>query len=51
MLSPKRIIHRKIQRGRIKGNVTRANNIDFGDIALVALEQVWLNAKHNGGLQ
>lgn len=46
MLSPKRIIHRKIQRGRIKGNATRANNIDFGDIALVALEPVWLNAKH-----
>ncbi|MDY2842645.1 MAG: 50S ribosomal protein L16 [Treponema sp.] len=46
MLSPKRIIHRKVQRGRIKGNATRANNIDFGDIALVALEPVWLNAKH-----
>lgn len=46
MLSPKRIIHRKIQRGRIKGNATRANNIDFGEIALVALEPVWLNAKH-----
>jgi len=46
MLSPKRVIHRKVQRGRIKGNATRANTIDFGDIALVALEPVWLNAKH-----
>ena len=46
MLSPKRIIHRKVQRGRIKGNATRANNIDFGDIALVALEPDWLNVKH-----
>lgn len=46
MLSPKRVIHRKVQRGRIKGNATRANTIDFGQIALVAMEPVWLNAKH-----
>lgn len=45
MLSPKRVIHRKVQRGRIKGNATRDNHIDFGDIALVALESVWLSAK------
>ena len=45
MLSPKRVIHRKVQRGRIKGNATRDNYIDFGDIALVALEPVWLSAK------
>jgi len=46
MLSPKRVIHRKVQRGRIKGCATRANTIDFGEIALVALEPVWLSAKH-----
>ena len=46
MLSPKRVIHHKVQRGRIKGNATRANTIDFGEIALVALEPVWLSAKH-----
>lgn len=45
MLSPKRVIHRKVQRGRIKGNATRDNHINFGDIALVALEPVWLSAK------
>ena len=45
MLSPKRVIHRKVQRGRIKGNATRDNTIDFGDIALVALDSVWLSAK------
>jgi large subunit ribosomal protein L16 len=39
-------MHRKVQRGRIKGNATRCNTIDFGDIALVALEPVWLSAKH-----
>lgn len=46
MLSPKRVIHRKVQRGKVKGNATRANNIDFGQIALVALESVWLQARH-----
>jgi len=44
-LSPKRVIHRKVQRGREKGNATRDNTIDFGDIALVALEPTWLDAK------
>jgi len=46
MLSPKRVIHRKVQRGKTKGNATRANTIDFGQIALVALEPVWLSARH-----
>jgi large subunit ribosomal protein L16 len=46
MLSPKRVMHRKVQRGREKGCATRDNNIDFGEIALVAMEPVWLNAKH-----
>ena len=46
MLSPKSVIHRKVQRGKVKGNATRANNIDFGQIALVALEPVWLQARH-----
>ena len=46
MLSPKRVAHRKVQRGRTTGNATRTNYVDFGDIALVAMEPVWLNAKH-----
>ena len=44
-LSPKRVIHRKVQRGREKGNATRDNTIDFGNIALVALEPTWLSAR------
>ena len=44
-LSPKRVIHRKVQRGREKGNATRDSNIDFGDIALVAMEPNWLDAR------
>ncbi len=46
MLSPKRVAHRKVQRGREKGNATRDNYIDFGEIALVAMEPIWLQAKH-----
>ncbi len=46
MLSPKRVAHRKVQRGRPKGNATRDNYVDFGDVALVAMEPVWLSAKH-----
>ena len=45
-LSPKRVMHRKVQRGRQHGFATRDNNIDFGDIALVAMEPVWLRAIH-----
>ncbi len=41
-LSPKRVKHRKVQRGRIDGNATRCNNIDFGEFALVSLEPFWL---------
>jgi len=37
-LSPKRVKYRKVQRGRVKGNATRCNDIDFGDFALISLE-------------
>ena len=45
-LAPKRVMHRKVPRSRIKGFATRSNNIDFGDIALVAMEPIWLSARH-----
>ena len=38
MFSPKRVKHRKVQRGRIKGEATRCNKIDFGEFGLVSLE-------------
>ena len=44
-LSPKRVMHRKVQRGRIHGKATRGCNLDFGDIALVATEPFWLTAR------
>ncbi|MHC6202428.1 50S ribosomal protein L16 [Breznakiellaceae bacterium SP9] len=42
MLSPKRVRHRKVQRGNMPGNATRGNTIAFGDFALVALERMWI---------
>ncbi|GMO47648.1 MAG: 50S ribosomal protein L16 [Termitinemataceae bacterium] len=42
MLSPKRVKHRKIQRGNMPGNATRCNSVAFGEFALVALERMWI---------
>ena len=44
-LMPKRVKHRKVQRGRIKGKATRGNTVVFGDFGLQALEPGWLKAQ------
>ena len=44
-LMPKRVKHRKSQRGRIKGNATRGNRVVFGDYGLQSLEGGWINAQ------
>ena len=41
---PKRVKHRKIQRGRIKGNATRGQAVSFGDYGLQTLEGGWIPA-------
>ena len=41
-LMPKRVKHRKSQRGRIKGDASRGNTVVFGDYGLQALESAWL---------
>ena len=45
-LMPKRVKHRKHQRGRMKGNATRGNFVVFGEYGLQALEHAWISAKH-----
>ena len=42
---PKRVKHRKVQRGRIKGNASRGNTVVFGDFGLQALDPGWLKAQ------
>jgi large subunit ribosomal protein L16 len=39
MLQPRRTKHRKVQKGRIKGNATRGTRINFGDFGIKALDQ------------
>ena len=43
-LMPKRVKHRKSQRGRIRGNATRGNRVVFGDYGLQATQGGWLPA-------
>lgn len=42
MLMPKRVKHRKQQRGRMRGKATRGSSISFGEYAMKALEPCWL---------
>jgi large subunit ribosomal protein L16 len=42
MLSPKRVKHRKVQKGRMKGKAMRGNFLAFGDYGLQALEPAWI---------
>lgn len=41
---PKRVKHRKIQRGRIKGEATRGNEVAFGDYGLQTIQGGWISA-------
>ncbi len=43
-LMPKRVKHRKSQRGRIRGNATRGNTVVFGDFGLQSMEGGWISA-------
>lgn len=42
MLQPKRSKHRKMQKGRMKGDTKRGATISFGTFGLKALDSVWL---------
>ena len=42
MLMPKKVKHRKIQKGRRKGKAHRGNQLNHGDYGLLALECGWL---------
>lgn len=42
MLSPKRVKHRKVMRGNMKGMATRGCNVSFGDFGLQAVEEAWI---------
>ena len=44
MLLPKRVKHRRVQRGRMTGKATRGNVVSYGDYGLQALEPAWITS-------
>ena len=45
MLMPRKVAHRKHQRGRMKGNSKGGNEVTFGDFGIQALEPGWITAR------
>lgn len=44
MLMPKRVKHRKVHRGRMKGVATKGNSITYGTYGLVAMDCGWITS-------
>lgn len=42
MLQPKKTKHRKVHKGRIRGNAQRGSSIAFGSYGLKAMEPIWI---------
>lgn len=45
-MMPKRVKHRKSQRGKMKGNAARCNYVAFGEYGLQSLDMHWVTARH-----
>jgi len=45
MLMPKKVKHRKQQRGRMKGNAKGATEVSYGQYGIQALEPGWITAR------
>ena len=45
MLMPKKVKHRKQQRGRLKGRAKGGTEVSFGDYGIQALEPGWITAR------
>lgn len=44
MLMPKRVKHRKVMRGNMRGKATRGNFLAYGDYGMVATEPCWVTS-------
>jgi large subunit ribosomal protein L16 len=44
-MMPKRVLHRKMQRGTMKGLASRGNTVSFGEYGLQALTGSWVTAR------
>ena len=45
MLMPKRVLHRKVQRGKRRGKPSRGSHINFGEYGLKAIEHGWITSR------
>ncbi len=45
MLQPKKTKFRRMQKGRMKGNAQRGNQLSFGSFGIKALEETWITGR------
>ena len=45
MLMPKRVLHRKVQRGKRRGQPYRGSRINFGEYGLQSMECGWITSR------
>jgi len=45
MLLPKKVKHRKMMKGRMRGKAQRGNKISFGSFAMKSLETSWVTSR------
>src|SRR5210317_1551272 len=45
MLQPKKTKYRRMQKGRMKGNAQRGNQLAFGSFGIKAMEECWITGR------
>ena len=45
MLQPRKVKFRRVQKGRMKGNAQRGNQLAFGSFGIKALEESWITGR------
>lgn len=45
MLAPKRVRHRKVQKGRMRGDASRGNRLSFGSFGIQATSRGWMTSQ------
>lgn len=45
MLQPKKVKYRRMQKGRMKGNAQRGNQLAFGSFGIKSLEESWISGR------
>jgi len=43
MLAPRRVRHRKVMKGRMRGKAARGNRVSFGQFGLQAMDRGWMD--------